>query len=128
MSINSVTLVGRLGAHPERRVTSSGKNLCKMSVATDFWDKQQQAKVAEWHNVVAWDQQAENCLKYLDKGSQVAVEGSIRTRRFDGQDGKPRYWTEIIARRITFLSKNERSSAGALDVAMAPVNDEDIPF
>ncbi|PKN58296.1 MAG: hypothetical protein CVU56_06540 [Deltaproteobacteria bacterium HGW-Deltaproteobacteria-14] len=83
MSINNVFLVGRLGAAPERRVTQTGKSLCTMSIATDHWDKSQSAKVAEWHRVVVWDQAADNCMKYLDKGSQVAVEGRINTRRYD---------------------------------------------
>jgi single-strand DNA-binding protein len=130
MSINNVFLVGRLGAAPERRVTQTGKSLCTMSIATDHWDKSQSAKVAEWHRVVVWDQAADNCMKYLDKGSQVAVEGRINTRRYDGDDGKPKYWTEVLARRVTFLGGGPRNggSATAAPSGGARAMADDIPF
>jgi len=129
MSINNVFLVGRLGAAPESRTTPAGKQLCTMRLATDHWDKAQNAKVAEWHQVVVWDEAAENCIKFLGTGSQVAVEGRINTRRFDGEDGKPRYWTEIVARRVTFLGGGRERPGAAVGAATqgAPAVD-DIPF
>lgn len=130
MSINNVFLVGRLGAAPERRATPTGKTLCTMRMATDHWDKSQSAKVADWHRVVVWDQDAENCMKYLDKGSQIAVEGRINTRRYDGEDGKPKFLTEVVARRVTFLGGGQRSggSATATPMGGAHAMADDIPF
>jgi len=140
MSVNSVTLVGYLGRTPEERVTQSGKTLCKMSLATQRWDKDKGEKVADWHNVIAWEKQAEKCLKYLDKGSQIAVEGRIQTSKLDGKDGKPKYWTQVVAWRVTFLGggrgRDGRPGARSAGTMSGPAVvsgtshpiDDDIPF
>lgn len=133
MSINNVLLVGRLGAPPERRVTSSGKSMCTFRVATDRWDSGAGNKVADWHAIVAWERTADSCQQYLDTGSQVAVEGRLVTRSWDGPDGKRCYKTEVIARHVAFLSRSgragEASSAGrGATPASGPVPADDIPF
>lgn len=106
--VNRVTLIGNLGRDPEVRFTADGKAVCKFSVATsEKWtDKAgEKQERTEWHNIVVWGPQAENCGKYLAKGRQVFVEGSIRNRSYDDKNGekKYKYITEIIARDVRFL-------------------------
>ncbi|MCB9733989.1 MAG: single-stranded DNA-binding protein [Deltaproteobacteria bacterium] len=111
MSVNSVMLVGRLGATPETRTTTTGKSMCTFNVATDRWDSTKSEKVADWHRVVAWEKTAENCVRYLTTGSQVAVEGRLCTRTYDDKEGRKVWKTEVIAQRVTFLGKSERQRA-----------------
>ncbi len=66
----------------------------------------------EWHNVVVWGKQAESCGQYLQKGRQVYVEGSIRTRQYDDKEGNKKYITEVIAQRVQFLGGG-RAGGGA---------------
>lgn len=141
MSINNVLLVGRLGAPPERRVTSSGKTVCTFRVATDRRGAADGEKVADWHTIVAWERTAEACQQYLDTGSQVAVEGRLVTRSWDGPDGKRSYKTEVVARHVAFLGRSRRSAAASVGgpgfepsagrralSASGPVAADDIPF
>jgi single-strand DNA-binding protein len=97
--LNNVTLVGNLGQDPEVRYTQSQKAVSSFSVATsEGKDK------TEWHRIVCWEQTAENCAKYLKKGSKVAIQGSIHTRTWQDKDGRKCYTTEITAHRVEFLS------------------------
>lgn len=105
-SVNKVILVGNLGADPEKRYMGSGQPVCNLRMATtDRWtDKQgNKQEKTEWHRVVVYGPQAENCEKYLSKGRQVYVEGSIRTRQWQDQQGVTKYTTEVIAQRVQFL-------------------------
>ncbi len=99
MSLNKVLLIGNLGKDPEVRFTPSGRAVARFPVATsDVWNDQegQRQERTEWHNVVVWGKQAETCGQYLQKGRQVYIEGSIRTRQYDDKDGNKRYITEVI--------------------------------
>lgn len=113
MSINKVILVGRLGADPELRYTSSGSLVCNFSVATsEKWtdetgDKQEKV---EWHRIVSWSNLAENCNKYLIKGREVYIEGRIQTRSYEDKDGLIKYITEVIAMKVEFLGSIEKES------------------
>jgi single-strand DNA-binding protein len=100
--VNKVILIGRLGKDPELRSTQSGKQVCKFSLATDsgFGDQRK----TEWHNVVTFGRQAENCAKYLHKGSVAYIEGNIQYCKSEIDKGKTRYWTVIIANTVQFLS------------------------
>lgn len=105
-SVNKVILVGNLGADPEKRYTGNGQAVCNLRLATsDRWNDKQGNKQerTEWHRVVVYGPQAENCEKYLAKGRQVYIEGSIRTRQWEDQQGTTRYTTEVIAQRVQFL-------------------------
>lgn len=105
-SVNKIILIGNLGADPEKRYTGSGQAVCNLRMATtDRWTDKQGNKQerTEWHRVVVYGPQAENCEKYLSKGRQVYVEGSIRTRQWEDQQGNTRYTTEVIAQRVQFL-------------------------
>ena len=105
-SVNKVILVGNLGADPEKRVTGTGQVVTNFNIATtDRWNDKsgQRQERTEWHRIVVWGQQAENCAQYLSKGRPVYIEGSLRTRQWDDKDGIKRYTTEVVAQRVQFL-------------------------
>jgi single-strand DNA-binding protein len=115
-SINKVILIGNLGKDPELRYTPGGQAVCDLSIATtDQWtDKSGERKEqTEWHRVVVWGKQAENCSQYLSKGRQCYVEGRLRTRQWDDKDGNKRYTTEIVAQTVQFLGGGRGEGAGA---------------
>lgn len=105
--INKVILVGNLGADPETRYSTSGSPIVSIRVATtESWrDKQtgDQQERTEWHRVKFFGRLAEIAAEYLRKGSQVYIEGSIRTDRYTGQDGIERFSTEVIANEMQML-------------------------
>lgn len=105
--INKVILVGNLGQDPETRYMPNGNPVTNVSVATsESWkDKQtgQQQERTEWHRVVLFNKLGEIAGQYLKKGSKVYVEGSLRTRKWQGQDGQDRYSTEIVASEMQML-------------------------
>lgn len=105
MSVNLAILVGHLGRDPEVTVTTGGKSVCRMSLATSH--KSGGGEVTEWHRVVAWGKLAETCSQYLAKGRQVYVEGRVQTRAYVDKDGVKRYATEIVAHRVDFLGGGE---------------------
>jgi single-strand DNA-binding protein len=107
-SVNKVILVGNLGKDPELRHTQSGIAVCTFSLATtDHWTDQQgqRHEKTEWHRIQTWKKQAENCAKYLRKGSSAYVEGRLQTRSWDDQSGQKRYSTDIVAESVKFLSQ-----------------------
>lgn len=108
--INKVIIVGRLGADVESKALDSGKTVANMSVATsETWkdkDGEKQEKT-EWHRINIWGAQAENCARFLKKGSQVYVEGKIQTRKWQDNDGNDRYSTEIVASTVQFLDSKK---------------------
>ena len=92
-SINKVILIGRLGKDPEVKYMPSGDAVAKFSLATDevFKDRSgEQQRRTEWHIIVAWKRLAEICGEYLTKGKQVYIEGSIRSRQWEDQNGNKR--------------------------------------
>jgi single-strand DNA-binding protein len=115
MSVNLVILVGNLGADPELRYTPSGAAVVNFSLATSETykdrDGNRQTKT-EWHNIVAWRQLAEICGKYLHKGKQVYIEGSLQTRKWQDRDGNDRYTTEIVANQMQMLGGRDDSQCG----------------
>jgi single-strand DNA-binding protein len=105
--INKVILVGNLGADPETRYTASGAAITNIRIATsESWkDKQtgDQQERTEWHKVVFFNRLAEVAGEYLRKGSQVYVEGSLRTNKWQDQSGQDHYSTEVIASEMQML-------------------------
>ncbi|TCO83669.1 single-strand binding protein [Plasticicumulans lactativorans] len=105
--INKVILVGNLGQDPEVRYMPSGDAIANLRIATtDSWtDKQtgQKQDRTEWHSVVLFKKLAEIAGEYLRKGSQVYIEGSLRTRKWQDKEGKDRYTTEIVATDMQML-------------------------
>lgn len=141
--INKVILVGNLGKDPDTRSLPSGEAVANITVATsESWkDKAtgEQKEKVEWHNVVFFKRLAEIAGQYLKKGSQVYIEGSLRTRKWQDKEGKDRYTTEIVARELQMLggkpegassNSSARSAAPATAPAAAAKNfeDDDIPF
>ena len=111
--MNKVILIGRLTKDPELKTTPSGVATTTFTVAVDRnFTNQQGQREADFLNCVAWRKQAENISRYTTKGSQVAVEGRIQTRTYDGQDGQKRYITEVVADNVEFLgSKNSSNNS-----------------
>jgi len=106
-SVNKVILMGNLTADPELRTTKSGKNVAHFSLATNnSWrdDEGNKKSSAEFHRVTTWQTVANNCSKYLKKGSPVYVEGRLRNRSYEGNDKRTHYITEVNAERVHFIS------------------------
>jgi single-strand DNA-binding protein len=114
--INKVILVGNLGADPDTRYMPSGKAVTNIRIATsESWkDKTSgdQQERTEWHGVVLFDKLGEIAAEYLRKGSQVYIEGSLRTRKWQDKEGKDRYTTEIIARDMQMLGSRGGGGGG----------------
>jgi single-strand DNA-binding protein len=123
--VNKVILVGNLGADPETRYLPSGGAVTNIRLATsETWkDKQtgQAQERTEWHRVVFFNKLAEIAGEYLRKGSKVYVEGSLRTRKWQGQDGQDRYSTEIVAGEMQML--DSRGADQGQGAGYAPRND-----
>ena len=114
--VNKVIVVGRLGADPDLKSVGNSQSVCKLSVATsEQWtDKQgQKQERTEWHRIVVWGRQAENCAKHLSKGRQVYVEGRLQSRSWEDQQGQKRYTTEIVANVVQFLGGGASAGTGA---------------
>jgi single-strand DNA-binding protein len=142
--INKVIILGNVGANPEVRYTPSGTAVANFNVATnETWKDSsgnQQERV-EWHKIVAWGKLGEICGEYLRKGSHVYLEGRLRTRNWEDQNGIKRYTTEILATDLQMLDKKDTSAAPSSepevpsDTAAAPaptaggtVSNDDLPF
>ncbi len=110
-SVNKVILVGNLGADPETRYAPSGDAICNIRLATtESWkDKQsgERREATEWHRVTFYGKLAEIAGQYLKKGSQVYIEGSLRTRKWQDQNGQDRYTTEIRADEMKMLGSRD---------------------
>jgi single-strand DNA-binding protein len=115
--INKVIIVGNLGQDPETRYMPSGAAVTNFTVATnESWkDKQtgEQKDRTEWHRVAMFNRLAEIAAEYLRKGSQVYIEGKLRTRKWQGQDGQDRYTTEIIADEMQMLGGRGGAGGGS---------------
>ena len=104
--VNKVILIGRLGADPEIRYTSSGTAVAKFNIATtENWINKngERGERTEWHRIVAWGKLGETCGEYLAKGRQVYVEGRLQTRSWEDREGNKRWTTEVNANTVQFL-------------------------
>ena len=112
-SVNKVILVGNLGADPETRYMPNGDSVTNIRVATtDRWkDKQsgEMKEATEWHRIAFFGKLAEIAGEYLKKGSQVYIEGRLRTRKWQDKEGQDRYSTEIVADRMQMLGSRAGS-------------------
>ncbi|UCH43319.1 MAG: single-stranded DNA-binding protein [Dehalococcoidales bacterium] len=133
-SLNKVMIIGNLGSEPEMRFTPNGRPVTSFRVATNrvyTTAEGERKEETEWFTVVSWGNLAEQCNQFLTKGRLVYVEGRLRTRPWEGQDGQKHYRTEIIANRVTFLGRqavsplpDEKVAEGGIDEFEA----DDIPF
>lgn len=129
--MNRITLIGRLTRSPELLVTSSGVSVARMTVAVDRRYKDANGdKQTDFINVVAWRTLADNCCRYLQKGKQVAVEGSLQIRAYEDKDGNKRTAAEVVADNVEFLSPaSERKQERIEDLPPADEDDDmDLPF
>jgi single-strand DNA-binding protein len=129
-SLNKVMLIGRLGRDPEERTTANGRQVSSFSLATDAYRGANTEKATEWHQIVVFGKIAEQCNRYLHKGRLVCVEGHLQTRTWEQNPGDKKYFTEVVASRVTFLDSAGRSETDRnLEEAREPVRDEEaIPF
>lgn len=105
-------LTGRLGAAPEMRELENEKKVAKISLATNFYRKNGKGETVEethWHQLVLWNRQAEIAEKYLNKGSQVAIEGRLANRFYTDKDGVKHYVTEVIVSELLLLGKPQEN-------------------
>lgn len=126
MYLNKAMIVGNLTRDPELKALPSGNNVCNFSLATnEVYTKDGEKKESvEFHNIVVFGRQAENCAKYLTKGSQALVEGKITTRSWE-DNGTKHYRTEIVAQSVQFGSKpSNQTEPGYREEP----GDEDVPF
>lgn len=141
--MNKVILVGNLTRDPELSTTGSGISYCRFSLAvTRRFSNTEGNRETDFFNITVWRAQAENCHKYLRKGSKAGVIGSLQTRSYDDKDGIKRYVTDIVADEVEFLNtksssdddyssySNEQSEQAAKPkkAELKPIVDDDLPF
>jgi len=127
--MNKAILVGNLTRDPELSTIPNGTSVCKFSIAVNrrFADAEGNRQT-DFFNIVAWRALGENCNKFLKKGSKVAVVGQIQIRTYD-KDGDKKYFTEIIADEVEFLSPKGAGGDNFSDAGgMTPVSDDSLPF
>ena len=122
--MNKIFLIGRLTKDPELRYTPSGAAVCSFTLAVDRrFTSQSGEREADFINIVVWNKAAENCAKYLSKGRQIAVEGRLQIRSFDGNDGQRRWVTEVIADNVEFLGSGQSQNSSSDQNPMPRSND-----
>lgn len=147
--VNKVIIVGNLGADPEIRSFENGAKRARLSIATTeyYTDRNsgQRNEITEWHNVILWRGLADTAEKYLRKGMQVYIEGKLRTRSWQDQNGQNRYTTEVVADIMNILGRKadspqaaepqvqtapETATQSSSPSSNAPVSEEDndLPF
>ena len=136
--MNKVILTGNLSRDPELTTTNGGISVCRFTIAVQRrFQNAEGERDADFLNIVVWRGQAENCHKFLKKGSKCGVIGRIQTSSYEGQDGNRRYVTEIVADEIEFLSNKagsgDSNSAEARETTakvaeLEPIDDDTLPF
>ena len=140
--MNKVVLIGNLTRDPELQTTNSGVSVCRFTLAvTRRFANTEGERDADFINVVVWRNQAENCHKYLKKGSKCAVIGRIQTSSYDAQDGSKRYTTDVVADEVEFISTRNGGEEVASEPSSTPkqekpkqtaeleeIDDDSLPF
>ena len=141
--LNKTMLIGRCGGNPDvKTINEQGRKAAQFSLATTERYKDRNGEVkeqTEWHNIVAFDKTAELVERFVTKGMLLYVEGKLRTRSWDDQNGNKRYVTEVLVNTIQFFEKKEQSevaqnirgaqqmSSQSMPSAGVP-QDDDLPF
>lgn len=136
MSVNKVILLGNLGRDPETKYLENNRVVTTFSLATSetFTDRNGERKTdTEWHRIEMWDNLAKLAEKYLRKGSQVYIEGKIKTETWRDKEGNERSGTKIKALSMTLLGPRSTEAApsptpGIQESGTPPANDDDLPF
>lgn len=135
--VNKVILLGNLGKDPEVRYLEGGTAVANFTLATSETYKDrtsgERKSITEWHNVVVWRGLAEIAEKYLKKGSQIYIEGKLRSRQWQDKDGQNRYTTEIVADTMQMVGKRDdnasnESTPSSPDIENNNEVDDDLPF
>ena len=144
--INKVIMTGRLGADPESRAMPSGESVCnfRIAVGEQWTDKQsgEKKEKTEWVSITAWGKIGEICQQYLRKGSQVAIVGRFKTRKWQDKQGQDRYTTEVHLDEMTMIGGKPEGATAQASPAQKPAQqaahpvtakagndwDDDIPF
>ncbi len=132
--MNNVILIGRLAADPEFRTTQSGISQCTFRLAVNRPVSGNAERKADFITCVAWRTTADNVHKYLSKGSQAAVHGSIQTRSYDAQDGTKRFVTEVMCNNVEFIGTRPNGQETANNVnepeseGFTEIGDDGLPF
>ncbi len=135
--VNKVILLGNLGKDPEVRYLEGGTAVANFTLATSETYKDrtsgERKSITEWHNVVVWRGLAEIAEKYLKKGSQIYIEGKLRSRQWQDKDGQNRYTTEIVADTMQMVGKrddnaNNESTPSSPEIENNNEVDDDLPF
>lgn len=133
--MNKVILIGNLTRDPEISTTSGGVSVCRFAVAvTRRYANADGERDTDFLNIVAWRSLAENCHKFLKKGSKVAVVGNIQNRSYDATDGSKRYITEVVAEEVEFLNTKADGTVAQSDEKeeevskLQPIDDDGLPF
>lgn len=133
-SLNRVTILGTVGRDPEISTTQGGMSIAKFSVATDDRRKDAEgnwASIAQWHDVVLFDKKADVAADYVRKGSQVLIEGSLRTNSWnDKETGQKRYRTEIVGSNLVLVGKRQQAEESQ-EQTQAPaqeIDEDSVPF
>ena len=138
--MNKVLLIGNLTRDPELQTTNSGLSVCRFGLAVQrrFSSADGQREV-DFLNIIVWGKQAENCHKFLKKGSKCAISGRIQISSYEAQDGSKRYSTDIVAEEVEFIgSRNDDAQGDSVAPASASskivanlepvVDDDSLPF
>ncbi len=138
--MNKVILIGNLTKDPEISTTQSGISVCKFTLAISRrFTNAEGERETDFINIVTWRTLADNCHRFLKKGSKAAVVGMVQTRSYEGNDGTKRYITEVVADEVEFISTKtgeSRSSDGEDKASshkdevstLEPIDDNDLPF
>ena len=131
MSVNKAILIGRLGKDPELKDTKGGRQVCTFSLATsESWkdDNGQKQESTTWHNVVAWGKQGAVMAEYLQKGTEVYIEGRIDNRSYEDKDGVKKYRSEVVVQRFQFVGSKADNTGSDNATAPPQGDDDDLPF
>lgn len=134
VGLNKVMIIGNVGTDPEMRFTPSGSPVTSFRLATSRFytsSEGERKQETEWFDVVTWNRLAENCNQFLTKGQRAYVEGRLRTRSWEGQDGQKHSRTEIVANSVLFLDRRPGGTLpeGSIEAtAEDDIEAADIPF
>ncbi len=135
--MNKVILIGNLAKDPEITTTNSGVSVCRFSLAVQRrFANADNGPQADFFNIVVWRGQAENCHKFLKKGSKCSVVGRIQNSSYEASDGTKRYVSEIVAEEVEFLSSRNSDGGEAIKASseksetaeLEPIDDDSLPF
>jgi single-strand DNA-binding protein len=137
--MNKLFLIGNLTRDPEMSETATGVAFCRLGIAVNRpYQGSDGERTTDFFNVTVWRTHAENCGRYLKKGSKVAIVGSLQNRQYEDKDGNKRQVTDIIANEVEFLSVRTQGDGMDMEMpepirrsdrpALEPVNEDDLPF